>query len=290
MIRALTALSLAGASLAASVPATVPAGVPAGSHSRPKSLPFPDIAAITANTTLPKHSHVGLQRDQPKGTTASSSRLGRRDDYCKTHACVASPTLTWGDADNGGKGIHITNAGSDWRGFYIFQNCCDLVPYKYIWIAAGETQFVTLPGDFQGRIQRGVDSTMLSGQSNLLGTWFEFSWDANGAGWADISLIRGCDGAALIWDTDNGNEWMGFTQWILDGAPTGAYDMKNDGQWVLAASEALGNPADVNTLVRDWYIQQVGTDRVYVDDWHGNGAVMESPTGRISSYWPEGRA
>lgn len=276
MLKAITSLSLIGASIAASIPN--------GASSRPKSLPMPDIAAITANQTAPKHDGNGLQRYRP-----SNSILLGRSDYCD-RSCPTSATLTWGETDSGGKGIFITNAASDWRGFYIYQNCCDDVPYKYIWINAGETEYISLPSDFEGRVQRGVDSTMLDGSSQLLGTWFEFSWDSDGNAWGDVSLIRGCDGAVLIWDKDNGDEWMGFTQWILDGAPTGAYDEKNDGQWVLAASEKLGDSSDVNTVVRDWYIENVGTTRAYVDDWHGNGAVMESTTGRIASYWPDGRA
>ncbi|EFX05554.1 hypothetical protein CMQ_3623 [Grosmannia clavigera kw1407] len=230
---------------------------------------MPDIAAITANQTVPKYSYNGLKRYHP----GNSSLVGR-SSYCDK-SCPTSATLTWGETDSGGKGIFITNAASDWRGFYIYQNCCDDVP---------------LPSDFEGRVQRGVDSTMLDGSSQILGTWFEFSWDSSGNAWGDVSLIRGCDGAVLIWDKDNGDSWMGFTQWILTGAPTGAYDMMNDGQWVLAASEKLGDSSDVNTVVRDWYIDKVGTDRVYVDDWHGNGAVMKSPTGRIATYWPDGRA
>jgi hypothetical protein len=53
--------------------------------------------------------------------------------------------------------VTITNADTAWRAFYIYYNTCDYVPYKYVWISAGETVFVSLPAMFQGRITRGTD-------------------------------------------------------------------------------------------------------------------------------------
>lgn len=193
---------------------------------------------------------------------------------------------TWGDYDNGGKGVLITNADNDWRGFYFYYNSCDSVPYKYVWINAGETQFVSLPADFQGRVTRGVDAYNLNGSPQTLASWFEISYDNQGWGWADLSLIRGCDGGVLLWSIDGSSAWKGFTQWILDGAPTGAYDMKNDGQWVLKYTENADG--SINTIPRDWYISKVGVDYAYVDDYHGN-PVISSTNGRFGTYWPAGR-
>ncbi|KAH8886943.1 hypothetical protein GQ53DRAFT_784577 [Thozetella sp. PMI_491] len=219
----------------------------------------------------------GLQR----GTdTASDGTIAKRWDCSKT------PTFTWGETDNGGKGVLITNAASDWAGFYIYHNSCDEVPYKYIWINAGDTQFVSLPDHFEGRITRGLDSYMLNGKPQLLATWFEISYDQNGWAWGDVSLIRGCDGGSLIWSTDGSGAWKGFTQWILDGAPTGAYDMKNDGVWVLKYTE--NNDGSINTIPRDWEMQKVGAQYVYVDDAHGS-PVIASTNGRFGTYWPSGR-
>ncbi|KAM3429502.1 hypothetical protein MY4824_008234 [Beauveria thailandica] len=88
------------------------------------------------------------------------------------------PVLTSGDNDDGGRGMTITNAGNDWRGFYIYHNSCDRVPWKYIWIEAGKTQFVSFLERFEGRIQRGVDQYMIYGQeAQSLDSWLEISWD-----------------------------------------------------------------------------------------------------------------
>ncbi|OIW30565.1 hypothetical protein CONLIGDRAFT_630537 [Coniochaeta ligniaria NRRL 30616] len=246
------------------------------------SLPGPDISAITSvpQSSFKSYQKGGLHR----GTDASPSTSGA---ISKRWKCNTTPTFTWGETDTGGKGVQITNADGDWRGFYIYHNSCDSVPYKYIWINAGETEFVSLPADFEGRITRGVDSSMLSGSPQLLASWFELSYDGAGVGWADVSLIRGCDGGILTWSLDNSGAWKGFTQWILDGAPTGAYDMKNDGQWVLKYTE--NNDGSINTIPRDWEIQQVGAEYVYVDDNHGS-PVISSSNGRFGTYWPAGRA
>jgi hypothetical protein len=240
-----------------------------------------DIAAIMS---VPQSSFTSYQTGGLQRGTANSTATGA---MTKRWQCSTSPTLTWGDTDTGGKGVTIQNADSDWRGFYIYYNNCDSVPYKYIWINQGATEFVSLPDDFQGRIVRGVDSSMLDGQPQLLASWFEISFDGNGVGWADVSLIRGCDGGILTWSLDNSGAWKGFTQWILDGAPTGAYDMKNDGQWVLKYTE--NSDGSVNTIPRDWEIQEVGSEYVYVDDSHGS-PVISSSNGRFGTYWPAGRA
>ncbi|KAM3506409.1 hypothetical protein MY10362_002400 [Beauveria mimosiformis] len=57
----------------------------------------------------------------------------------------------------------ITNAGNNWRGFYIYHNSCDQVSWKYIWIEAGKTQFVFFLERFEGRIQRSVDQYRMNG-------------------------------------------------------------------------------------------------------------------------------
>lgn len=244
---------------------------------------LPDIAAIkgVSQSSFTSYKTGGLQR-APSAETAKIL-----DDAPPKWECSRQPILTWGDHDDGGRGITITNAGNDWRGFYIYHNSCDGVPWKYIWIAANATQFVSFPERFEGRIQRGVDKFMLNGQPQTLGSWFEISWDKNNVGWADVSLIRGCDGGVLTWSLDNSGAWKGFTQWILDGAPNGAYDMKNDGQWVIKATEGVN--AVINTIPRDWDMQKVGAQYVYVDDSHGS-PVISSNNARFGTYWPEGRA
>ena len=253
---------------------------PSGSKAAPAGQNLPNIEAIksVSQDSFRSYKTGGLHRhSKPSSPPAIKARW----------ECSGTPILTWGDQDNGGKGITIANAGNDWRGFYIYHNSCDSVPWKYIWIEPGKTQFVSFPDGFEGRIQRGVDNYMLNGQPQLLGSWFEISWDKYGVGWGDVSLIRGCDGGILTWSLDNSGAWKGFTQWILDGAPNGAYDMKNDGQWVIKATE--GANAVINTVPRDWDLQKVGAEYVYVDDSHGS-PVISSNNGRFGTYWPEGRA
>lgn len=272
-------LALLGA--VSAMPSPSASGPPAGSNKAPAGLPFPDVAAVQSvpQSSFTSYETGGLHR-KPANTTEASHHSKRWD-------CSRQPILTWGDADNGGKGVAITNDGNDWRGFYIYHNSCDSVPWKYIWIEKGKTQWVSFPDNFEGRIQRGVDQYMLNGSPQPLGSWMELSWDQYGTGWADVSLIRGCDGGVLVWDPSDGNKWKGFTQWILDGAPNGSYDMKNDGQWVIKATE--GANAVVNTIPRDWDMQKVGADYVYVDDDHAK-PVISSGNGRWATFWPEGRA
>lgn len=206
----------------------------------------------------------------------NSGKLVRRD-------CATSATFTWGDDDSGGQGLLITNGGSDYYGFYIYANSCDYIPYKYIWIAGGSTEFVSLYAGFQGRVTRGTDAMNLAGSPQLLGTWFEISWDSNGAIWGDVSLIRGCDGGVLIWSTDGSGSWKGFTQDILANAPSGAWAQKSDGTWVLAPTEG-----DAAGLTTDAYeLTAVGPEYAYIDDAHGNPTISSS-NGRFGVYFDPG--
>lgn len=245
-------------------------------ETRDTNVTTPDIDAIMAvpTTAFTSYADGGLVR----APIVDESALRKR--------CSTSPILTWGDEDDGGLGVTVTNADSDWRGFYIYENSCDDYPYKYVWINAGATEYVSLPAGFQGRMTRGQDAYNLGGTPQLLATWFEITIDQYNVMWADVSLIRGCDGAALIWSLDNSGGWKGFTQWILDGAPEGAYDMKTDGQWVLKYTE--NGDGSINTIPRDWEVAEVGADYVYVDDAHV-GPVISSQNGRMGSYWPAGR-
>ncbi|EOO00301.1 hypothetical protein UCRPA7_4191 [Phaeoacremonium minimum UCRPA7] len=252
--------------------------VPAGKLPA-RSLPPPDIDAI--KSVSPK-TFKSYPFNYTERGDESDSKLSKRWD-CNTRD---QTIFTWGDTDNGGKGITITNADSDWRGFYFYHNNCDYVPYKYVWINAGETQFVSVPDGFEGRVVRGTDEWNLGGVPRPLASWFEFSFDQNGWIWGDVSLIRGCDGSVLMWSLDGSGAWKGFTQWILDGAPSGAYDQKPSGNWVLKATENWDG--SINTIPRDWELQQVGADYVYVDDYHGN-PVITSTNGRFGTYWPGGR-
>jgi len=203
----------------------------------------------------------------------------------KTNATVlakrADPIFTWGDEDDGGIGVIVQNSGNAWDGFYMYANGADSSPYKYTWIAAGDSVFLSVPSGFQGRITRGTDAMNLGGVPNLLGSWFEFSMDpiVPTTMWADVSLIKGCDGPLTIANTDGQNLKRGFSQDIVDDGPTGAYQQRSDGNWVLGYTEALGSiPA--NTIALNWELEQVGASNAYLDDAHGS-PVIDSLNGRF---------
>lgn len=87
---------------------------------RDTNVTTPDIDAIMAVPTTDFTSYTigGLVR----APLADESALRKR--------CTTSPILTWGDEDNGGLGVTVTNADSDWRGFYIYENsvsACTLI-------------------------------------------------------------------------------------------------------------------------------------------------------------------
>lgn len=119
---------------------------------------LPDIASIIS---VPPAAFVSYAKGNLIRDNLLSSLTGAQPPSAakieKQWTCATSPTFTWGDADNGGVGVTITNADFEWRAFYLYQNLCDYVPLKYLWIAAQHTVFVTLPPYFQGRITRGTD-------------------------------------------------------------------------------------------------------------------------------------
>ncbi|KAH8653821.1 hypothetical protein BX600DRAFT_471693 [Xylariales sp. PMI_506] len=200
--------------------------------------------------------------------------------------CAASATFTWGDIDNGGPGVIIGNAGTDYRFFYFYENSCDSVPYKYTELAPGEFAYFSFPALWAGRLTRGVNQFNLDGQPQLLATWFEFSFDVNNWIWGDISLIRGCDGPAVLYSTDGSGAWKGWNSDIISNAPSGALAYKADGALVIENTENLDG--SINTIPRDWELSQVGSDYVYVDDYHGN-PVITSTNGRFGIGLPDGR-
>lgn len=103
----------------------------------------------------------------------------------------ASPIWTTGDVDNGGIGIQIHNVGTQAFRYYVYANSQDSSPYKYTEVPADGVVFLSVYAGFQGRLTRGNDAMNLAGVPQLLGSWFEFSLDASGVMWADVSLIKG---------------------------------------------------------------------------------------------------
>ena len=80
----------------------------------------------------------------------------------------------------------------------------------------------------------------LGGRANLLGTWFDFNVK-NGVMWADVSLIKGCDGSVTFANLDGQGIHKGFANDVFPNAPNAAFQQRPDGQWDLDFTEALGN-------------------------------------------------
>ncbi|KAI1383895.1 uncharacterized protein F4822DRAFT_417939 [Hypoxylon trugodes] len=195
----------------------------------------------------------------------------RRDPgNCSTQAQDANS-----DADSGGPGLKITNGDTQSRCFFAYENSCDEIPLKYISIGIGETKFLSLPSSFQGRIVRGAENVNLDGSPHLLGTWLEITFDNSQKGYADVSLIRGCDGAVTVASLDGSGANTGFNdEGILIGAPEAAYAVNDEGVKVIAATE--GQQSVVVPAPRDYLVSKIGYGKAYIDDYHDNPVICSS--------------
>ncbi|KAM7218075.1 hypothetical protein V8F06_006610 [Rhypophila decipiens] len=283
MLKALLPLAGLLTSVMAQASSVVPTSAAATAEAtEAPSFPAPDLTKIKAvpQSKFKSYKLGSLLREETISNNETSA-----SGISKRWTCTSNPIFTWGDADNT-LGIRITNGDTGgYRGFYVYHNSCDGSPYKYIWIAPGETRFVSLPALFEGRIIRGEDY-LLNGKPQLLATWFEFNIDQYNVAWGDVSSIRGTDGAVLMWSEDGSGAWKGWDWWILDGAPIEAYAQKASGPWVLKWT--VNNDHSINRAVRDYLMRTVGADRIYVDDDHGN-PVISSRNGRFGTYWGPGR-
>lgn len=79
---------------------------------RDSNVTTPDIDAIMAVPTTDFTSY----------TVGGLVRAPLADEATLRKRCTTTPIFTWGDEDNGGLGLTVTNADSDWRGFYIYEN------------------------------------------------------------------------------------------------------------------------------------------------------------------------
>ncbi|KAI0169372.1 hypothetical protein GGR52DRAFT_593135 [Hypoxylon sp. FL1284] len=197
--------------------------------------------------------------------------------------------------DTNGRGVQLKNADTATRDFFVFANGCDSVPLKYVTIPAGQTKFVALPAGFQGRIVRGTTKVMLDGQPHTLATWLELGMDsgANAAGWADVSLIRGCDGPVTVSAMDGSGASKGFKDTsVLDNAPPKALQAKASGAKVIKATELTENGPNGKPKVvpasRDYLGGKLGYKAAYIDDYHGN-PVIKSANQRFNVVFYKGR-
>ncbi|RYP80042.1 hypothetical protein DL770_006401 [Monosporascus sp. CRB-9-2] len=175
-----------------------------------------------------------------------------------------------------GPGIKLMNQDDEERSFYLYWNSCDSIPYAYLSMPACGSRFVSLPAGFQGRVTRGTDETHLKGRPQLLGTWVELSFPIGDdfGGWGDVSLIRGCDGAATVQALDGSGPLRGFKHWVLDGAPQQAYDTKESGAEVI---RAIGDVTiQQEAIARDYLLSKVNLSNVYVDNEHGNPVICSA--------------
>ncbi|KAI4867649.1 hypothetical protein F4820DRAFT_412933 [Hypoxylon rubiginosum] len=192
-------------------------------------------------------------------------------------------------SDTNGRGVQVKNADSQSRSFFVYANSCDYVPLKYVTLGAGQSAFVSLPQAFQGRIVRGTTQVNLDGRPHLLGTWLEIGLDGDGSGkgWADVSLIRGCDGAVSVAAADGTGASTGFQDSsILDDAPGDALEAKDSGSKVIKATEGLLSV--VVEAARDYLASKLGYDKAYIDDYHGNPVICSSNE-RFSATFYRGR-
>ncbi|KAI1085439.1 hypothetical protein F5B20DRAFT_3447 [Whalleya microplaca] len=231
-------------------------------------------------------NHLNSIDSHRKGLPQNDATSKIENIEARFSSCPSVSQLIDGDVNNSGPGVELTNADNEDRTFFVYRNSCDNIPAKYIRIRSGETRFVSLPSDFQGRITRGTEKWNLMGLARPLATWVEITVDPQGTIWGDVSLIKGCDGAATLESLDGSNLKVGFDNWVLDGAPDAAYSVKPSGTRVIAGTE--------NTLVnilsapRDWLAQKIGYEKVYIDDYHGN-PVISSTNGRFAVTFYPGR-
>ena len=240
-------------------------------------------------------------------SSSSSSSLNTRDyaagrrSYIPNCAKTATFIPYDGNSNSGGPGVELTNADSEERSFYFYENSCDDVPFQYISLPPQATQFVSLAPGFQGRITRGTDEFNLQGRSQWLGTWVELTVTPDGQAWGDVSLIRGCDGAVTMKALDGSEKRLGFEDWLLDGAPEDAYDTKESGVRVLRATgdvpltagEIKADDPHVVLLrqqasARDYLNSKIDFKDAYIDNHHGN-PVAGSINGQFAVTFLKGR-
>jgi hypothetical protein len=106
----------------------------------------------------------------------------------------------------------------------------------------GTDVFISLCPTFAGRLVRGNPTMNLDGRVHNLGTWVELSLDGppSTTGWADISLLEGCDGASTVAAMDDSGVSTGFTGDLITGAPAAVLRTKTNGSVAIAKTVGEG--------------------------------------------------
>ncbi|MCJ1317936.1 hypothetical protein MMC15_003263 [Xylographa vitiligo] len=182
-------------------------------------------------------------------------------------------------SDPNGPGIVLSNKSAQQQTYVFYDNFWNGNgtaganfdhPGTSVTLQPNETQFVSLPDTFKGRVQRGMQ---------LPATWVEFQVkaDNDGAAHGDISLEQGCDGAAVISATDGSGRSNGFSDDILSGAPDAALGQRSDG--VRALATTMGNwTGGPNQAAIDYLNQVVGQQKAYIVGGTGTDDVASSNT------------
>jgi hypothetical protein len=149
-------------------------------------------------------------------------------------------------------------------------------------MTAGSAIFLSVCPTFQGRLVRGNPTYNLDNtpHSNL-GTWVELGWDGppSYVAWGDVSLLQGCDGAALIEAADGTAMWTGFSVDLLSRAPSNALTVKNGGGHMLDAT--VGEEG--NNWTRAWELANLNpSTEAFVIDMYK--PVIASQTGRFNVW------
>lgn len=168
--------------------------------------------------------------------------------------------MTGSGNDDGSPGIILSNKSKNSCHYFFYNNYWNGdgtaganfdKPFTNILLSAGQTQFVSLPTSFKGRVQRGTQ---------IPATWVEFQIEAENdhAAHGDISVQQGNDGGAWIRSTDGRNSAAGFSGDILSWGRVEAYQTRPDGVRALASTVGnwLGGP---NQAAIDAQQQRIGT-------------------------------
>ncbi|MCJ1439425.1 hypothetical protein MMC27_008819 [Xylographa pallens] len=180
-------------------------------------------------------------------------------------------------SDPSGPGIVLSNKSAQEQTYVFYDNFWNGDgtaganfdrPGTSVTLQPDQTQFVSLPDTFKGRVQRGTQQPA---------TWAEFQVkaDNDGAAHGDISLEQGCDGAAVISATDGSGRSNGFSDDILSGAPDAALGQRSDG--VRALATTMGNwTGGPNQAAIDYLNQVVGQQKAYIVGGTGTDDVASS--------------
>ncbi|KAI9699336.1 MAG: hypothetical protein M1836_002946 [Candelina mexicana] len=244
---------------------------------KPWLITYSDISGSSANHGKPlAQSSKLVAEDSSAGAHHHTTDHHHLTDAATSHSLTAQthPEDLRNQAQDQGPGIVLGNKSNKEQAYYFYQNVKgsdgkDAAnfdhPLKSTTLKAHSNTFVSLPGSFKGRVQRGT---------LIPATWAEFQLDASDDHGAhgDISLEQGCDGAATISSTDGSHRVGGFTEDILKGAPAAAFQTRSDGARVLASTMGnwLGGP---NQAAIDYERRVVGQKKAYITGGTGTDDI-----------------